>query len=141
MQVDRVKFTNHLNPPYLSRGIFYFCTLFLLGAVHTYAQPKATVEEPKKSFGKVKKGDKVTLVYKIINTGDQPLIIEDASATCHCTSASYNSKPVAPGASTTIQVTFDTKSAYGRQDRIVEVHSNDPKSPVRLRFKGTVDQD
>ena len=78
--------------------------------------------------------------YIITNEGDQPLVIDDATASCHCTTAKYDPAAIAPGKSTTVMVVFQTKSAYGRQDRVVEVFSNDPRSPLKLRFKGVVDQ-
>jgi hypothetical protein len=43
-----------------------------------------------------------------------------------------------PGQNATVTVNFNSTTAIGRQDRIVNLHSNDPKSPAKLRYKGTV---
>jgi hypothetical protein len=103
------------------------------------AQPRLSVTEARQGFGRVKKGEVVRLLYQVVNTGDKPLLLEDTKVSCDCTSARFPAEPVMPGAAATVSVSFDTKGAYGRQDRVVELFSNDPKSPHRLRFKGTVE--
>lgn len=102
------------------------------------AQARAEVREWKKSFGTVPKGEVVKLHYTINNTGDQPLLIHDAEVACSCTSVDYPAQPLRPGQSGAVTVTFNTKTVYERQDRIVYLHSNDPRSPLKLRFKGFV---
>ena len=53
--------------------------------------PVTTVEfeETEFDFGTVMEGEKVTHVYKFKNTGDEPLIISNAKATCGCTVPSW----------------------------------------------------
>lgn len=104
------------------------------------AQPRAEVAEWKKSFGTVKQGDPVKFEYAVLNKGDQPLIFEDYEVACTCTSAQLPAQPVLPGKTAIITVSFSTASAIGRQDRVVAVYSNDPKAPLKLRFRGSVDQ-
>lgn len=102
------------------------------------AQPRIQVKEPKQSFGRITKGTLAEMRYLLVNVGDQPLLLLDAEVACDCTRAEWMSQPIAPGDSSTVTVFFDTKSAYGRQDRTVVLRSNDPRGPVTLRFKGTV---
>lgn len=132
------------NPP-LSSGVFYFRTLALLAilfcVVSGRAQAKAEIAEWKKSFGTVKKGDVVKLDYMIRNAGTEPLLIHEAEVACSCTSVDYPQQPILPGQSATVTVTFNTKTVYERQDRIVYLHSNDPRSPSKIRFKGFVQKD
>jgi hypothetical protein len=104
------------------------------------AQPVLVVTESKKSFGTVTQGEQVKLEYEVNNKGTQPLIFDRYEVTCSCTSATLPAQPVLPGTSAVVTIEFKTTAAIGRQDRIVEVFSNDPKSPARLRFKGSVDE-
>jgi hypothetical protein len=45
---------------------------------------------------------------------------------------------VPPGESAEINVKFDTKSAYDRQDRVIEIISNAKNSNQKIRLKGVV---
>jgi hypothetical protein len=113
--------------------------LFLIALpVISFSQAKIKFADAKQNFGFVKKGEKVNLTYQFTNEGDQPLIISEAKAECSCTSVTWTKEPVAPGQKGSVIVVFDTAPTYDRQDRIVEVFSNDPKSPNKIRFKGVV---
>ncbi|MGZ3866896.1 MAG: DUF1573 domain-containing protein [Bacteroidia bacterium] len=113
--------------------------LFFVPAL-SLAQAKIKFADAKQNFGFVKKGEKVTLVYKFTNEGNQPLVVSEGKAECSCTSVSWTKEPVAPGQTGTVTIVFDTAPTYDRQDRTVEVLSNDPKSPAKIRFKGVVMQ-
>jgi hypothetical protein len=113
--------------------------LLLIGlSCQLTAQAQLKFTETKKSFGFVKKGEQVKLSYEFTNTGNQPLFITDAKAECSCTKVTWPKEPILPGKSNGIDVLFDTSPTYDRQDRIVEVFSNDVKSPQKIRFKGVV---
>ena len=102
------------------------------------AQAQLKFTDAKQSFGFVKKGEQVKLAYQFTNAGNQPLFITDAKAECSCTKITWPKEPVLPGKSSSIEVLFDTSPTYDRQDRVVEVFSNDTKSPQKIRFKGVV---
>jgi hypothetical protein len=114
--------------------------IFLLLAFNLalFSQAKIKFFNAKQNFGFVKKGEKVELKYEFINEGDQPLLISEAKAECSCTSVTWPKEPILPQQKGILVVVFDTAPTYDRQDRIVEVFSNDQKSPGKLRFKGVV---
>ena len=80
----------------------------------------------------------MSLVFDFKNAGNEPLIINDAKAECSCTTVNFPKQPIAPNQIGKIEVVFDTKSTYDRQDRIVEITSNAKKSLQKIRFKGVV---
>lgn len=80
----------------------------------------------------------VSCNYELQNIGDKPLIIYSAGVSCGCTKVEFTKEPILPGQSTTVRVKFDTKTVYGRQDRIVTIESNATNSAVKLRYKGIV---
>ena len=112
--------------------------LFIGLASKLAAQPQLKFTETKKSFGFVKNGEPVKLSYSFTNTGNQPLLIEEGVATCSCTEVVWPKEPILPGKTGVIDVLFDTAPAHGRQDRTVEIHSNEVNSPQKIRFKGVV---
>ncbi len=116
-----------------------FClALMVLAALQVQAQAKLTFKDSKKSFGMVRKGDRVNVAFVFSNTGNQDLEILDAKAECSCTSVDYPKYMIKPGQTDTIIVHFDTHSVYDRQDRIVEIISNASKASQNIRFKGVV---
>lgn len=116
--------------------LFTFLLLFFCGLLN--AQAKLAIKDAKKNFGFVKKGEVVKVQYDISNKGDQPLLISDAEISCSCTTVDYPKQPIMPGQSVKVIINFDTKTVYDRQDRTIELISNDPKGPHKLRYKGVV---
>lgn len=125
-----------LNPFRISKGIFCFC-LILIAAI-AGAQPKAEWNTTKVDFKDVQRGEVLNLNFVVTNTGNAPLILQDGEVSCSCTSVDYSSKPILPGQSATVTIIFNTKTVYGRQDRIVKFYSNASEKPVNLRYKGYV---
>jgi hypothetical protein len=103
-----------------------------------FAQPAIKFSDSKKNFGMVKQGKVIQMEFSFTNTGNQPLIITETKVECSCTTVEKPDQPVPPGQNGIIKVEFNTQSVYDRQDRIVEIISNDPKSPAKIRFKGVV---
>ncbi len=115
-----------------------FFIIFIFTSTAIIAQAKMTIKDQKKNFGFVKKGEIVKIEYDITNSGDQPLLISNAEISCSCTTADFPKQPIMPGQSIKVIVNFDTKTVYDRQDRTIDLISNDPKSPHKLRYKGVV---
>ncbi len=108
--------------------------------------PVTTVEfeETEFDFGTVMEGEKVTHVYKFKNTGDEPLIISNAKATCGCTVPSWPREPIAPGESSEIKVQFDTKNkgkvgGQVQSKRVTITANTDPVNSY-VTIKGKVDK-
>src|SRR4051812_12095872 len=74
-------------------------------------------EDLKFNFGMIHQGDVVSHDFVFTNTGDEPIVIEDAEVACKCTAVDYPKQPIGKGQSGTIKVTFDSKSAIDRQER------------------------
>lgn len=88
-------------------------------------------------FGSVKKGEKVEHSYTFTNTGDEPLIISNAKASCGCTVPTWPKEPIAPGETGEIPVIFDAKSP-GNQTKTITVTANTTPPQTRLTIKGQV---
>jgi hypothetical protein len=62
------------------------------------------------NFGKIKQGVPVTYYFEITNISDQPIVIENASASCGCTVPEKPEKPIAPGKSDKLKVVYNAAS-------------------------------
>lgn len=97
------------------------------------------VQEKVYNFGIIdQKGGPVSHVFKIENTGDANLVILDAKADCGCTKPEYTEKPIAPGKSGDVKVTFQPLGQRGGFDKNVTVKTNGKPGKIVLRITGTV---
>jgi len=95
-------------------------------------------EQTSYDFGFVEAGNKVERIFKFTNSGEAPLLISGASASCGCTVPSYPKKPVQPGESDEIRVVFDTKGKAGNQMKVVTITANTNPSHTEISLKGQV---
>ena len=75
-------------------------------------------------FGKVTDGEKVTLNYRFRNTGDKPLIIASAVASCGCTVPEKPEEPIKPGETGILKVVFNSEGRVGPAHPALRVSSN-----------------
>ncbi len=88
------------------------------------AMPVFTFEKDNHEFGEIQEGEKVTYAFKFKNTGNAPLVISSASATCGCTVPEYTKSPVGPGEEGFINVTFDSSGKSGMTSKTVTLIAN-----------------
>jgi hypothetical protein len=78
-------------------------------------------------------------VFTFTNTGDAPLIINQAVASCGCTVPKFTKTPVRPGETGTINVTYSGKGKVpGHFRKSITVHSNGKPAIVRLYIEGVM---
>ncbi len=100
--------------------------------------PKFEFEESAYDFGAITEGDVVEHIFKFVNTGEAPLVIQSASASCGCTVPSYPREPIAPGEEGEIQVKFNSANKPGIQNKTVSITANTDPSITRLTIKSNV---
>jgi hypothetical protein len=83
-----------------------------------------TFNEYEHNFSKVKEGEKVACIFTFRNTGTGDLVINNVTTSCGCTVPKYDTKPISPGNTGSIEVVFDTSGRNGIQTKTVSVHSN-----------------
>jgi hypothetical protein len=89
-------------------------------------------------FGKIKQGEVVSHRFTFTNTGKSPLIVSNATATCGCTVPEWPKKPVLPGDTASIAVTFNSAGKSGLQDKQVKITSNAQPSEAMVHLIGEV---
>ena len=89
-------------------------------------------------FGTIAKNSSVTHAFKIKNVGGNPLKIENVKASCGCTVPEWPKEPIAPGAESTIKVTFNAAGKRGVQNKAITITANTDPIQTRLYIKATI---
>ena len=101
--------------------------------------PVIEFSETVHDFGNIKKGEKVSHVFRVKNSGKSNLHLRKVSSSCGCTVSQPDKNIIAPGETTNITVTFDSRGRSGRQNQAITVLSNDPKkSQQRLTITASI---
>lgn len=109
------------------------------GVKNSSNAPAIRFETTEYDFGKVLQGEQVSHTFKFKNVGDAPLIISSIEKTCGCTTPDFSSKPIKPGESGKITVTYDSKGHKGFQNKRLIVKANTNPSETILRIKAQVE--
>ena len=87
------------------------------------------------NFGTITEGDTVEHTYSFANTGELPLVINNITASCGCTTPDWPREPVAPGAESTVKVRFNSRGKAGEQNKTVTVYANTDPATTDISFK------
>ena len=125
----------------LSFGVVLMAILGL-NTVNAQIEKGAKIEFNKEvhDYGNIKYGGEPYCSFEFKNTGDEPLIISNAKGSCGCTVPEWPKEPIAPGASASIKVKYDTKrpGAINKSVTITSNAVNVEGGIVTVRIKGEV---
>lgn len=120
------------------------CLLLLVaGAGSVCGKGKADIKFDKLThdFGTFPESEGVvSCVFTFTNTGDGPLVIHQAMATCGCTVPEYTEEPVLPGKTGTLKVTYNGVGRYpGHFRKAINVRTNAENGElIRLYIEGNM---
>src|SRR5688572_2238916 len=100
--------------------------------------PKMTFTETVHDFGDIKPGAVVNHTFAFKNTGEAPLIIESASASCGCTVPNWPREPIAPGEEGKIDVQFNSQGKSGQQNKLITVRANTQPNITEVTIKANI---
>jgi hypothetical protein len=89
------------------------------------------------NFGKIKQGVPTTFDFEFTNVSGKPVVIEQASATCGCTTPKWPQSPVMPGKKEKINVGYNA-AGVGSFTKDITVKIAGVDTPVILTIKGEV---
>jgi hypothetical protein len=102
-------------------------------------QPRIEFGQTSFDFGAIYQNDEVIHVFAFRNTGNATLEIENVKSTCGCTAALPGTRELAPGAESTVKVTFRSGAMRYHVTKHIYIDSNDPVEPrVTLTIEGEV---
>jgi hypothetical protein len=118
-----------------------FLTLLLVcGMTMVMAQKPAQIkfEKTTHSFGSFsEKNPKVSCTFTYTNIGEQPLVVNQAIASCGCTVPEYTKTPVQPGEKGEIKVTYNGAGKFpGHFKKSITVRTNGAVEMTRLYIEG-----
>lgn len=120
------------------KSFLFILSFIAFGAMAAKAQgPVMTFEVTTIDYGKIEKGADPLRHFKFTNTGNEPLIINSAKASCGCTVPTYPQEPIMPGESANIDVRYDTQRV-GNFNKQVTLTTNEESSTHTLTIKGEV---
>ncbi len=90
-------------------------------------------------FGSIKPESENRCKFKVTNTGKNPLIIDDVSASCGCTTPHKPETPILPGKSDYIEVGFHPKPGQlGEITKTVTIKANTEPPLTEVQVKALV---
>lgn len=89
-------------------------------------------------FGVIDEGDVVNHTFVFTNTGAEPLVLDKCKGSCGCTVPQCPKQPIAPGATGTIEVKFNSKGKKNKQTKKVTVSANTDPAQTILTIRAQV---
>ena len=122
---------------------FVLTTMMLVcGIAFASAQAEIKFDKLIHDFGKFSESAPVvSTTFSFTNTGDQPLIINQAVASCGCTVPEYTKEPIQPGQKGEIKVTYNGTGKFpGHFKKSITVRTNGKVEMTRLYIEGTMEE-
>ncbi len=121
-----------------------FLVLMLFITANTFSQEKKTAnagvfqfESETIDYGKIKKNSDGNRSFIFKNVGTKPITINKVKGSCGCTVATKPNKPVMPGETAEIGVTYAT-NRVGGFSKTITITSDASEARKVLRVKGIV---
>lgn len=97
-------------------------------------QTTVKVEEASIQLGTIQMGESKEAVFRLTNTGNNPLVILDAATTCGCARPSFDKHPAKPGEILQVRVIMTPKDK-GVFDETISVKCN-TNQLIKLNIRG-----
>ena len=114
--------------------------LLVGGMTFAMAQKPAEIkfEKTTHNFGTFSENEpKVTCTFTYTNIGEQPLVVNQAIASCGCTVPEYTKTPVQPGEKGEIKVTYNGAGKFpGHFKKSITIRTNGAVEITRLYIEG-----
>ncbi len=125
---------------YMKRTFAAFLLLVLCLSPAMAEEPQAEIKFDKitHDFGQFTEANAlVSTIFTFTNVGDAPLVITQCVASCGCTVPTYSDKPIPPGKTGQIKVTYNGKGrVFGPFSKVITVMTNAKTKMTRLSIKG-----
>lgn len=122
------------------KKIFLLAMLLIGGISAGFAQAKIQFDKLSYDFGTFSEAQPVQkCTFTFTNTGDKPLVINQAVASCGCTVPQYTKTPIKPGEKGTIAVTYNGKGKFpGHFKKTITIRTNGVPEMTRLSVEGVM---
>jgi hypothetical protein len=127
----------------MMKHLLFFAAFVALGSLAgaqdnaKKAEDVIRFKEIKYNFGKIKQGVPVNHEFEFTNIGTTPLTIENATASCGCTTPAWPQAPVMSGKNEKIKAGYNA-AAPGTFEKSIFVKVKGVDAPVEIRIMGEV---
>ncbi len=124
------------------KKILLTAMMLVCGIVFASAQAEIKFDKLTHDFGNFPETSPVvSTTFTFTNTGDKPLVINQAVASCGCTVPEYTKDPVKPGEKGTIKVTYNGTGKFpGHFKKSITVRTNGKIEMTRIYIEGTMEE-
>ena len=113
--------------------------MLALTALITVAQPQVTWLERQHDFGVFKEENgKVRCHIRMVNTGNEPLLVVKTQVGCGCTGTKYPESPIQPGDTAAIEISYDPSGRPGEFSKRIIIFTNTVPQRTTLEIMGNV---
>jgi len=122
------------------KKLFLFAAVMLAGygaMAQTKADEVIKMDTEKIDFGKVKHNVPVSAFFTVTNVSDKNAFIENAWASCGCTTPEYSKAPIATGGTTKIKVGYNS-ATIGKFEKDVFIKVSGVQEPKIVKITGEV---
>ena len=96
---------------------------------------KVSIDRSSVSMGSFDWQEEQKSAFTLKNTGDKPLVIQDVTTSCGCTTVAYSKEPLQPGGATTLEVVYKAERPE-HFDKTITLYCNTDNSPLTLKISG-----
>jgi hypothetical protein len=124
------------------KRIVFTTLLFVCYILGASAQAEIKFDKLTHDFGKFSESSPVvTCTFTFTNTGNKPLVINQAVASCGCTVPEYTKDPIQPGQKGSIKVTYNGTGKFpGHFKKSITVRTNAKVEMTRLYIEGDMEE-
>ena len=115
--------------------------LFVMVTGSASAQAVIAFQKTTHDFGHFTEDKPVSYKFVFENTGNEPLVIQQAISSCGCTVANFTKSPIKPGEKGEINVTYNGKGKMpGRFKKVITIRTNASNSLARIYITGEMEE-
>ena len=119
--------------------ILVVLSAFSLGAKDNKEYAEATFSSTTADLGFIREEKGIARCeFELTNTGNSPLIIIEAKASCGCTNPEFPTRPIAPGKKAKIKVKFNPAGGKGGFRKTIIVKTNGREKRTSLYIEGSI---
>ncbi len=127
------------------KKVIIFIAIWIVSISMAFAQQQADIKFDKlvHNFGTFSESNSVQkCTFVFTNTGNAPLVINQAIASCGCTIPSYTKAPIKPGEKGKIEITYNGKGKFpGHFKKSITIRTNGATEMTRIYVEGTMNED
>lgn len=131
----------NINMKKMKKILFIFAVMMCITTT-AMAQAKIKFDKTTHNYGTFSEAQAIQkCTFTFTNEGDQPLVINQAVASCGCTVPKYTKTPIKPGEKGTIEVTYNGKGKFaGHFKKTITIRTNGTPEMIRLYVEGDMEE-